>query len=126
MLAVEIHTDTCISIALIPVYFKRRRGLALGLATGGGSIGGVIYPIIFRRLVVEVGFGWAVRVLGFIALVTLGTAVGLSKPIGVRIQRKLLEPSAFRDKAYVMFLFSAFCKSVWSSEDGKHCLANSS
>lgn len=116
----------CISIALIPVYFKRRRGLALGLATGGGSIGGVIYPIIFRRLVVEVGFGWAVRVLGFIALVTLGTAVGLSKPIGVRIQRKLLEPSAFRDKAYVIFLVSAFCKREMHSGKGKQRPANDS
>lgn len=30
------------SLALVPVWFKRNRGLAIGLSTGGGSIGGVI------------------------------------------------------------------------------------
>ena len=38
------------SIALVPIYFKRRRGLAIGLATGGGAFGGIIYPIIFQKL----------------------------------------------------------------------------
>jgi MFS family permease len=44
------------SVALMPLYFKDRRGLALGLATSGGSIGGAIYPIVFRRLLTEVRF----------------------------------------------------------------------
>lgn len=30
------------SVALVPVWFKKNRGLAIGLSTGGGSIGGVI------------------------------------------------------------------------------------
>jgi hypothetical protein len=54
------------SVALIPLYFKRKRGIALGLATAGGPFGGVLYPIVFRRLLNEVGFGWANRVLGFL------------------------------------------------------------
>ena len=44
------------SVALMPLYFKDRRGLALGLATSGASVGGVIYPIVFRRLLTELGF----------------------------------------------------------------------
>lgn len=98
------------SVALVPVYFKRRRGVALGLATGGGSLGGVVYPIIFRRLLVDIGFTWAVRTLGFIALLTLGVAATLTKPLGSRIKRDLFEAGAFREKAYVAFLLSAFCK----------------
>jgi hypothetical protein len=45
------------SIALIPLYFKTWHGIALGLATAGGSFGGVIYTIIFRYLLASVGFG---------------------------------------------------------------------
>jgi hypothetical protein len=107
------------SIALVPVYFKHRRGLALGLATGGGSVGGVVYPIVFRKLLAELGFPWAVRVMAFIALLTLGVAVVLAKPIGARIRRQLIDVGAFAEPYYVMFLCSAFCKS--SIPRGLHC-----
>ena len=106
------------SVALVPVYFKHRRGLALGLATGGGSIGGVLYPIIFRRLLVEIGFAWSVRVMGFIAFVTLGIAVMLSKPIGARTRRQLIDAGAFREWPYTVFLVSAFCKSTTGKSHG--------
>ena len=99
------------SVALVPVYFKHRRGLALGLATGGGSIGGIIYPIIFRRLLTELGFGWATRVIGFIALVTLGIAIAIIRPLGRRTRRQLLDLDAFRSTPYVSFLITGFRKS---------------
>ena len=67
------------SISLGPVYFKRHRGLALGLAIGGGSIGGIVYPLVFRRLLSELGFGDAVRIMGVIAFCSLFTATVLSR-----------------------------------------------
>lgn len=36
------------SIALVPAWFKKNRGLAIGLSTGGGSIGGVLCEYPFR------------------------------------------------------------------------------
>ena len=98
-------------VALVPVYFKHRRGLALGIATGGGSIGGIIYPIVFRRLLGQLGFGWATRVIGFIAIITLGVAIAVIKPLGRRSRRQLLDFDAFHDVAYVPFLVAGFCKS---------------
>ncbi|KAH7213339.1 major facilitator superfamily domain-containing protein [Fusarium redolens] len=68
------------SVAMIPLYFTTRRGLALGCATAGGSFGGVIYPIVVRRLLDSGGFGWACRAIGFIALITLTLAAILIKP----------------------------------------------
>lgn len=52
-------------------WFNKRRGLATGIATTAGGIGGVIFPIIMSRLLDEekgVGFPWACRILGFILL----------------------------------------------------------
>lgn len=92
------------SIALIPLYFKRYRGLALGLATAGGSFGGVVYPIVFRRLLDAIGFGWATRTIGFITLASLAIASLLIKPMGPRSTRNLFETSALRDLPYVSFV----------------------
>ena len=36
-------------------WFKRRRGMALGIQACGSSIGGTVFPIIFRNLVPRVG-----------------------------------------------------------------------
>ncbi|KAK4497665.1 hypothetical protein PRZ48_010318 [Zasmidium cellare] len=96
------------SVALVPVWFKKNRGLAVGLSTGGGSIGGVIYPAMFYRLLEEVGFAWAVRIMGFIALATLGCAILLSKPLSPRSPRQLVDMSSFRDVSYLAFIASAF------------------
>ena len=59
------------SVAILPTYFNTSLGLAVGLAAAGSSFGGVIYPIVLYRLIDSVGFGWSVRVIGFIALGTL-------------------------------------------------------
>ena len=83
------------SVALIPVYFKHRRGIALGITTGGGPIGGVLFPAIFSGAISTLGFGWTVRIIGFISLVTLSIAMALSKPIGQRATRQLIDESAF-------------------------------
>lgn len=96
------------SVALIPLYFKTKRGLALGIATAGGSVGGVIYPIVFRRLLAEVGFGWACRVIGFVSLCTLASATLLIRPVGPRSTRRLLDPGALIDVPYVSFMIAGF------------------
>lgn len=94
------------SVALIPLYFKAKRGLALGLATAGGSAGGVVYPVVFRALLNSLGFGWATRIMGFLALCTLTIAWLLIKPVGARSTRQIFDPSAFSDLPYVCCMIS--------------------
>jgi MFS family permease len=96
------------SVALIPLYFKSWRGVALGLATAGGSFGGVIYPLIFRYLLTNIGFGWANRIIGFVALVTLAMAAILIRPLGPRSTRQLIDFAAYTDVPYVFFTISGF------------------
>lgn len=65
------------SIAVVSVYFTTKRALATGLAVGGGSIGGIIYPITFHALQPSLGFGWTTRVLGLITLALLATSIAV-------------------------------------------------
>lgn len=67
-------------ISIISHWFNRRRGAAIGIATMSGSLGGVVFPIMLRKLYSSVGFGWAIRVLAFITLGLMGVAIFFLKP----------------------------------------------
>ncbi|KAG7291654.1 hypothetical protein NEMBOFW57_001673 [Staphylotrichum longicolle] len=56
------------SIAAIGHFFKRRRGLATGIATTASSASGVVFPFILQALFVRVGWAWALRALALICL----------------------------------------------------------
>lgn len=118
------------SVSSIPQYFSTRRGLATGVAATGSSLGGVLYPIIFRRLETSIGFGWAVRVLAFVSLATCSVSLSLmrlrhhpsllrrgppalpsSSPDATGIKKKtrpLLEPAAFKEAPYDFFCVAIF------------------
>ncbi|KAG4273361.1 hypothetical protein FPRO04_09725 [Fusarium proliferatum] len=103
------HVD--VGVAMIPLYFTTRRGLALGCATAGGSFGGIIYPIVVRRLLDSGGFGWACRAIGFITLFTLTIAAILIKPSTQAVKkptRKLFDKSIIKDKAFIFFTLTSF------------------
>lgn len=96
-------------VAILSTYFSTRIATAMGLAAAGSSLGGVIYPIVFYRLQPTLGFGWATRVIGFIALFGLLVSNATFK---VRVlpaaRRKFLDLSAFKELPYVLFVFGSF------------------
>ncbi|OAG41707.1 hypothetical protein AYO21_04171 [Fonsecaea monophora] len=97
------------SVAILPQYFSSRKALANGLAASGSSLGGLIYPIVFRRMQQEVGFAWATRTIGFISLVTVWFSVLVMKPRVLPKQRRpLTDLAAFRELPYVLFCVSMF------------------
>ncbi|CUM68123.1 uncharacterized protein PRCAT00005840001 [Priceomyces carsonii] len=55
-------------VGVINHWFLKKRGLATGLATCGGSVGGLIYPLMLRKLYIQVGYTWAIRILAFFCL----------------------------------------------------------
>ena len=103
------------SIALLPGYFNTKLGLAIGLAASGSSMGGIIYPIMFYKLIDQVGFGWSVRILGFTSLATLLIPIFIMK---MRVKpgriRSLIDWSAFKDLHYLLFVFG--CLSEYAHE----------
>jgi MFS family permease len=118
------------SVAIVAQWFSTKRALATGITAAGGSVGGVLYPIIFRRLEPQLGFGWATRIIGFISLATLIFSLAVVKP---RVKpsghaRAFFDGSAFHNRAFVGFCIGAFLFflglylpffyiSVWASQN---------
>lgn len=96
-------------VSLLPTYFSRHVGLALGVAYSGSSLGGVIYPIVLYRLIGPLGFPWAVRVMGFISL---GTFVLPLMVMRIRVQpptpRGFIDWAAFTDIPYMALVTALF------------------
>lgn len=59
-------TLTTTSLAVVSHWFKRRRGLAAGIAMIGSSFGGVVIPLLLRATLPKYGYQWAIRILGFV------------------------------------------------------------
>ncbi|GMF99410.1 hypothetical protein B5S30_g3102 [[Candida] boidinii] len=66
-------------IGAISHYFKKNRATANGIATNGGSVGGVIFPLMLRKLYTQVGFMWSMRILALLCGVCLALSFFLVK-----------------------------------------------
>ncbi|KAK3343238.1 major facilitator superfamily domain-containing protein [Neurospora tetraspora] len=96
-------------VTVLQSYFSTKIGLATGLAAAGSSFGGVVYPIVFYRLIDRIGYGWSVRVIGFIALGTLAVpVVFLKQRVKSGRVRAFVDVTAFSDGPYMLFTFGAF------------------
>ncbi|KAF4124505.1 Major Facilitator Superfamily [Geosmithia morbida] len=98
------------SIASLGHWFKARRGLATGLASTGGGVGGVVFPLMQTALFGRVGYMWTTLVLALICLV--GCIAGLA------LVRSRLPPSVdastrpdfriFRQKTFLLTTLGLF------------------
>lgn len=61
------------AVASVGHWFLKRRAYATGVATTGGSIGGIMFPLIINAAIPTLGFGWAIRIVAFIGLLLLLT-----------------------------------------------------
>ncbi|KAL1916219.1 uncharacterized protein VTP21DRAFT_5836 [Calcarisporiella thermophila] len=105
-------------VTITQQWFKRRRGLAIGIAISGGGIGGLCLSNMIRRVINDVGYGWSLRVLALWTLIFLSIATLLTKPLYAiqRPARKSGEPSPFRrmfdfsivDRKLLMLVFCGF------------------
>ncbi|KAI5821482.1 major facilitator superfamily domain-containing protein [Pyronema omphalodes] len=59
------------AVASIGHWFLVKRAYATGVATTGGSIGGIIFPLIIQKATPQIGFAWAVRTVGFVQIFLL-------------------------------------------------------
>lgn len=91
-------------------YFLKRRGLATGIAATGGSVGGVIFPLVLENLTPKIGFPWAARIIGFIMLFLFAISNLLVRsrlpPLAGSSSRPDLR--IFRQPAFVCITFGAF------------------
>ncbi|EFX05084.1 major facilitator superfamily transporter monocarboxylate [Grosmannia clavigera kw1407] len=71
-----------VGIGVISKWFTRRRGMAMGLALCGSSVGGVVMPLMLRKLLPTVGWAWSIRSIAFLlsAIMIIG-ALCLQHPL---------------------------------------------
>ena len=99
------------SVAVVSNTFTSKRPIALGISATGAAVGGVVLPIMFRRLVPRIGFGWVNRIFGFMVLAMSVAAVLLLRPSPHPIKRhegRLLDLSALKEVPYVFLLAGMF------------------
>lgn len=98
-----------VAVAILPGWWDKWRAVATGLSAAGSAVGGVIYPIVFHRLQPSLGFGWAVRVLGFIALGTLSVSLAVARMRTKPPPRpKIVDFTGFRELLFTLFCLLSF------------------
>lgn len=65
------------AVSAVGHYFLVKRGAATGLAAAGGSLGGIIFPLMLQSLIPQLGWGWSLRIMGFILLALCMIAIVL-------------------------------------------------
>lgn len=99
--------------AIVGHWFNQKRGAATGIATVGGSLGGVVFPLLLRHLYSTVKFPWAVRIIALMCLFTLTASAILMKP---RLERSKFRISitnfvdfrSLRDKRFAWLIVANF------------------
>jgi len=59
------------TLGAVSHWFQKKRSTALGICTMSGSLGGILWPLMFRCLFPKIGFKWSLNILGGISLILL-------------------------------------------------------
>lgn len=98
------------SVGIVGHWFRRRRGIAIGLMSTGASVGGTVFPIITRELIDAVGFPWTMRIIGCILILGLGIAnLTMKRRLPpVKASGGILNLKAFKSTPYTIWCLSGF------------------
>jgi MFS family permease len=90
------------AVSTIGHWFHRRRGLAMGVACTAGGIGGLAFSLIILFLAPRIGFGWAIRIIGFITagLCLVGCLLVKSRLPPNKAKGAKIDIKALRDPPY--------------------------
>ncbi|CCE79784.1 Piso0_001879 [Millerozyma farinosa CBS 7064] len=67
-------------VCVVSQYWPQRYlGRASSCATIGGSIGGIVWPLLLRSLYPKIGFAWGTRILAFMCLFCMISSIVLAK-----------------------------------------------
>lgn len=98
------------AFAAVSQYFDKNRAAALGVAISGSSIGGIVIPIALSKMLNDttLGFGWSVRIVGFVMLPLLTFSCMVIKERVPRRDSQFFIFSAFRDPRFAVLVIAMF------------------
>lgn len=85
-----------VPVACLGHYFEKKRGSATGLAMSGGSLGGIMFPLLLDHLWNRIGFAWGTRAVGLITIVLVLAGCVLIRP-NRNLPRQRKSPSGKRN-----------------------------
>lgn len=106
------------SLAIVAEYFDTHRPLAMNISAMGGSIGGILYPVLFQVLVDKTSFGWTCRTFALLNGVLLATSCVLIAPRSKSPsaeRRGFFDRTALHDAPFLLFAMSLFL--IWLAVD---------
>ncbi|SCU91598.1 LADA_0F10924g1_1 [Lachancea dasiensis] len=83
-------------VSCIATWFIKKRAIASSLATIGGSVGGVVLPLMLRSLYSTVGFQWALRILALVCLCCLACSIYFA----IESEKPTVEPFRSNTEAF--------------------------
>lgn len=98
------------ALSAVNHYFMKKRGIAIGIAAVGSSLGGVIFPLILENCFYSnrIGFAWGVRIAGFGVLFFLAIACILIKERLPPRPGSFFMPGAFLQASYSFLIAGIF------------------
>ncbi|KAJ6028196.1 MFS monocarboxylate transporter [Penicillium herquei] len=97
-------------------YFMKKRPLAIGIASSGSSLAGVIFPVALDRMLnkTNLGFGWSVRIIGFLMLaLSIIACVTVSSNAPKRKSGSPFVLAAWKNPTYTMQIAGLFLV-IWA------------
>lgn len=99
----------CPIVAVMSTYFTRKRTMAISTSASGAATGGLVFPAIAQNLLSRVGFGWTVRVMGFVLLFnSIVVLLLVRQRLPPRKTGPFIEWKAFTEMTYTFFAFGMF------------------
>lgn len=97
-------------IAIPPLHFgPKHRTTILGIVAAGSGVGGIVFPVMVKKLLPRVGFGWTVRAIAFATVpLNIFATLVLRTNTCPEQKRKLFDVRMFKEPKYVILCASAF------------------
>ncbi|KAE9363169.1 monocarboxylate permease-like protein, partial [Stipitochalara longipes BDJ] len=98
------------ALAAVSQYFDKNRAAALGVVISGSSVGGIVIPIALSKMLnsSSLGFGWSVRVIGFLICPFMAFACVTIKAHLPPRTTTFWIPAAYKDKIFGLLIISLF------------------
>jgi MFS family permease len=102
--------------SIVPQYFTKNRSLAVGIATGGTGLGGLVYSLAANEMIhSRLGIQWTFRIMAIICFVVI-TASALF--LEDRNEKQKATAKAIEWKLFKMLDFWLFLGWLWLSSFG--------
>lgn len=97
-------------MAAVGQYFRKKRAAAMGIAVAGSSLGGVVLPIAFNKMLnnPSLTFGWTVRIVGFIMIAVIIPSLLCIRARLPPRQGRFIIFEAFKNPYFVMLVIALF------------------